>query len=379
MSYRRREIVLKSGKEAGGDIRPLSVLHFVFSLNVGGGSGHVYKLATDIGGAILVHVLGGHGTAETRFANLPHVHSYVAPKSKLFFRLIAAVNSTDIDVLHLHGRMAGLLGRLAVPFFRKRPKILYTVHGFGLESDSWLKRMLFLFFERTLRKVQDFTVFVSKSEQDLFRSYIPTLATARDRIVYNYVDAASYQSTPMSLAHAPPCRLVYIGRFAHQKGVDLLLNSLAAMSSTNWLLDLYGEGPQEREYGELATALGLGPKVRFCGVTDDSVTTMRDYDAVILPSRFEGLPYILIEAIVADRPIICTPARGIDEFIDDRNGYKAPEISSAGLATAIDEFLLDYEARPDAAHQRTRAARSLLERQFNKKLQLARLLELYRS
>lgn len=354
-------------------------MQFVFSLNVGGGSGHVYKLANDIDRAIVVHVMGGHGTAEARFASLPHVRSHVVPKSMLFFRLIEAVNSAGIDVLHLHGRMAGLLGRLAVPFFRKKPKLLYTVHGFGLESDGWLKRTLFLFFERALRGVQHFTIFVSQSERDLFRSYVKSPDPATDRVIYNYVDATGYEGAPVLPTPAALRRLVYIGRFAHQKGVDLLLESLAAMVSKDWTLDLYGEGPEERKYRELVSALGLGAMVRFCGVTNESIATMRNYDAVVLPSRFEGLPYILIEAIVANRPIVCTPARGIDEFIDDSNGYKAAEISAAGLAAVIENFLLDCASRSDAIKERIGAARRLLKSEFSKDKQLARLLELYGS
>ena len=133
-------------------------------------------------------------------------------------------------------------------------------------------------------------------------------------------------------------RLACIGRLdPAAKGQDLLLRVLA---NEPWLsrpirVSFYGEGPSEASLRRLAVHLGLGERVQFCGHLDDIEQIWSTHHALVLPSRYEGLPLVIVEAMLCGRPIITTDVAGHVEIVEDGvTGFiaEAPTVRHLQLA-----------------------------------------------
>lgn len=138
---------------------------------------------------------------------------------------------------------------------------------------------------------------------------------------------------------APEARsLVAIGRLVPEKGYDTLIEALARVDGA--ALTIVGEGPDRARLEALIAARGLGGRVMLPGYTADPRPWLDAARLAVLPSRFEGYPAVLIEALAAGRPIVatdCTPATA--ELIDARSGRVVPVDDVPAMAAAIETML----------------------------------------
>jgi glycosyltransferase involved in cell wall biosynthesis len=101
-------------------------------------------------------------------------------------------------------------------------------------------------------------------------------------------------------------------------------------------------------YGEMEGYLkseiekGLGNRVAFIGKLNEAFRYMPNFDALLLPSRFEGLPFTVLEAMLYRLPLIVTPCNGTGDLVSNANGYVAPSIDAGAFAIAIRKFINDY-------------------------------------
>jgi len=134
----------------------------------------------------------------------------------------------------------------------------------------------------------------------------------------------------MSAAPVPrtPGRLfVSAGRMVRQKGFDRLIRAWTQLPQDCSLV-LIGEGPDRREMEILAQQLGLADRVRFLGYVDNPWCWCSHADAVLLPSRFEGMPNIALEALACGTPVVATPQTGgLPEVAEDAQARYAIHIA----------------------------------------------------
>lgn len=358
----------------------MHILHFIYSLNIGGGSNHVRMLVDDLQHHSSHSVIGGSGNNSTGF-NRSKIKFFKAGK-KIFlpFLLVYFIKIHKPDVLHLHGRMSGIIGRLICKFIDiKGLKVVYTVHGFGFENDGPLKKLILKFFEKILASSSYFTIFVSDEERLLYESTICVSKKIKYKIIYNYSCVPANSPAVIQTKKESCVKLVYVGRFSRQKGVDILIRAFDFLSHTNFNIDLYGEGPDELILKEMSALSKFVDRIRFRGIGSNIQHLLTNYDAIIIPSRFEGLPYILIESISCGIPVICTPCRGINEFINFTNGYKSEFITPESLAKSIDNYLDDLNDDTCKVISKINSSQRLLLDKFNRVVQLEKLIEVYKS
>lgn len=132
------------------------------------------------------------------------------------------------------------------------------------------------------------------------------------------------------------CRIVAMGRLAHQKGFDVLIRAMAGVPGS-WQLDIWGDGGEGPKLRALSEGLGLQDKIRFCGSTMDPFGVLREADLFVLPSRHEGLPGVLIEALACQCQIVATDCpQGPREILQEgRFGELVPVDDVPALATAV--------------------------------------------
>jgi GalNAc-alpha-(1->4)-GalNAc-alpha-(1->3)-diNAcBac-PP-undecaprenol alpha-1,4-N-acetyl-D-galactosaminyltransferase len=139
------------------------------------------------------------------------------------------------------------------------------------------------------------------------------------------------------------------GRLAHQKGFDLLIRAFAAATARTPQLQLViaGEGPEGQQLRDLAAELGLAARVSFAGRVRNLSALMKAAVAFILPSRYEGFPNVLLEALAAGAPCVAADGPGATREIlaDGAYGLLVPPQDCRALAEAIDRISTDSELR----------------------------------
>ena len=136
-------------------------------------------------------------------------------------------------------------------------------------------------------------------------------------------------------------RLLFVGLMpaSHVKGFPHLLRALRRLEDqwSEWRLDVVGDGPARLEYEAAAAALGLADKITFHGIQPKAVVAglMRCADVFLLPSLWENLPCVLIEAVASGLPIVATRVGGIPEIVDESVGVLVPPGDAEALTNAI--------------------------------------------
>jgi glycogen(starch) synthase len=141
-------------------------------------------------------------------------------------------------------------------------------------------------------------------------------------------------------------RVVFVGRLASQKGVGTLVSAAALLEDPSAQVLLVGDGPKRKALERRARRIGVGDRVRFEGFVahERLPAAMAHADLLVLPSVYEELGTVLLEAMQAGLPIVASKTGGIPDVIEDGvNGMLVPPGEPEALARAIDRLLADRD------------------------------------
>ncbi len=261
------------------------------------------------------------------------------------------------DVLHGHGAKGAALVRLA-------PNIghavrAYTPHGGSLvynpgSASGGFYRVL----ERVLNSRTDLFLFESSYAADLFRAKIGN-PHAMVRVVRNGVSQGEFNPV---VVNPDATDLVCIGELRPVKAVDVLLEALAILKTSGRPVTatIVGEGPDEAKLKAKALELGLADEVRFVGF-QPARTAFAMGRMLVVPSRAESLPYVVLEAAAAALPIIATGVGGVPEIFGELAGQLIPADDVPALVAAIAQSLID----PGAANAIAQKIRARVRAEFS--------------
>ena len=171
---------------------------------------------------------------------------------------------------------------------------------------------------------------------------------------------------------------LFAGRLMPQKGVDDLIAALDLLQHVRPQLKtiIAGAGPLRSELEETAHAFQLDERVKFVGHRDDVPRLLAASDLVVLPSLYEGMPNIVLEAMRYKKPVVATAAPGTTEVvIDGVTGLLVPIKSFQELAKAIRKVIDE----PDLARKLGEAGRARVEAEFGVERMIERFAELYET
>lgn len=143
-------------------------------------------------------------------------------------------------------------------------------------------------------------------------------------------------------------RILSVGRVVHQKGLDTALAALAELRDLKWQWRIAGDGPQLLPLRQEARARGLESRVRFLGWqgTEALVAEYAQADLFLFPSRHEGMPNAVLEAMASSLPVVATRIAGNEELVEDgRTGILVRVEDAAGLREALRCLLTDEDRR----------------------------------
>jgi glycosyltransferase involved in cell wall biosynthesis len=293
---------------------------------------------------------------------LPMVRE-VSPGRDLAHLVALARHLEDLrpEIVHTHSSKGGALGRLASVATAIGARV-HTPHTFAFLFDAMFpawKRALFHDVETALAGHTSCTIAVSESEAaTIGRSGV--VDPARIRIVANGPDPGPWLSArPLSrseigVPEGEPLAAV-LGLLNVAKGQDLALEMLAMPGLQRLHLVLAGEGEMRAALRAQAERLGVAGRVRFLGFREDAPAIVAAADFTLLPSRWEGMPYIGLESMAAARPVVATPVDGArDMVVHGETGYLAREVTAEALADAVRSLLALAPAERRAMGERGR-------------------------
>jgi glycosyltransferase involved in cell wall biosynthesis len=253
------------------------------------------------------------------------------------------------DVIHGHGAKGGAYARLAGTEGAIR---VYTPHGGSLHY-RWTSPLGFFYLaaERALMRRADLFLFESAYGREAFQANVGR-PSALVRVVHNGVSKHDFDAVATA---AEVTDLVFIGELRALKGVDVLIEAIALLAREGCAVTatIIGSGPDRAAFERQAAKLGLRDAVRFVGAKP-ARTGFALGRLVVVPSRAESLPYIVLEAAAAGMPLIATNVGGIPEVFGSDACDLVPPGDPAALAHAIGQAIRDPGTGRFAA-QRLRA------------------------
>jgi glycosyltransferase involved in cell wall biosynthesis len=365
------------------DTDPLDITHLTTPASVGGLESVVATLAAGIrrrGHRVRVLAVTGVGESERcrSFAGLPDagvelVELRLPPRRYRaeWRRVTEELRRAASTVAHTHGYRADVVGLLAARAAR-RPTVS-TVHGY-VASD--LRGRVYEWVDRRALRRFDAVVAVSRPlVERLARAGVPA---PKLELVPNAPGAeqptASRDEARRVLGLDPSTPVVgWIGRLTPEKGPDVLVEA-AALLPGDVGISVLGEGPLKAGLLRRAESLGLGRRVRWHGIVESAGRLLAAFDVVVLSSRTEGTPMVLLEAMAAGVPIVATAVGGVPDVVSDREAVLVPPDDPRALAAAIASAL----DRRGGSASRVEAARTRLRSAYGVEAWLDRYEAIYR-
>jgi glycosyltransferase involved in cell wall biosynthesis len=226
-------------------------------------------------------------------------------------------------IVHTHSSKAGALGRWASLRTGVGLRV-HTPHTFAFLFDAMFsrpRRALFRGVERYLGARTAATIAVSEGEGQTIRSS-GVVPAERVHVVPNgvepgpWAEARPLERASLGLPERAPVALV-VGLLNPAKGQDLALRALCEPGCDELVLVLAGHGDDEPELRALADRLGVAHRVRFLGWRDDVPRLMATADLLCRPSRWEGMPYAVLEAMASGLPVVASRVDGARDLVLD--------------------------------------------------------------
>lgn len=240
------------------------------------------------------------------------------------------------DVVHAHGSKGGVYARLPALFDKNRRYITaYTPHGGSFNyKPGGIEHKVYMAIERLLESATDMFLFESAFIAGRFEAHIGHMPSTDHRIVLNGISDAEFEPIDHDQAEFD---LVYLGELRSAKGVDTLIEALALLKSrgTTPRILIVGSGPDEAELRRLTIYQGIADQCVFepPGPIRAALSRAR---VMVIPSRAESLPYVILEAAAAAQPLISTDVGGIGEIYGpDHRGRLIAANDAVVLADAI--------------------------------------------
>jgi len=366
--------------------QPLRILHAVRT-PVGGIFRHILDLANgqvDRGhqvGIIADSLTGGERAEAALTAIAPRlalgVHRLAIRREPfpsdvlVWAHIMRLIRRLKPDVLHGHGAKAGAFIRLKTG--SKGTIRVYTPHGGSLHYPlNTIKGALYSRLERALMNSTDLFLFESTFARD---TYQRTIGTPKGlvRCVFNGVTAEEFD--PVVKAD-DATDVVYVGEFRHIKGADLLIDAVARLHADGKpiTLTLAGDGEELAALKAQIQKLGLTEAVSFIG----HVKARHGFSkgsVLVVPSRGDSMPYVVIEAAAAGIPMVAANVGGIPEIFGSHTEALFAANIVGAMADAIEIALED----PEAAQARAKSLRERIFLHFSQKAMVEGVLAGYRE
>ncbi|HEY4202190.1 MAG TPA: glycosyltransferase family 4 protein [Devosiaceae bacterium] len=306
------------------------------------------------------------------------VHSFPMPRvlgwgdvsTPLNIRALA--DRLDISVLHGHGAKGGMSARLAR--IGSRRAALYTPHGGTLHFKAGsLSGKVFRLAERMLMPQTDALIFESEFAR---RAYVETICdpACPHPVIHNGLAEPEFVPSP---ADADAADFIFIGELRALKGVSFLIEAFTSLRRADGspaTLVIVGDGPDRAQFEQMMKDAGLSERVIFTGAQPARKMFSRGR-CVVVPSLAESLPYIVLEASAALKPVIATAVGGVGEIFGPTSAALIKPANTTALQQAMQTFL----DKPDEAARLAETRLQFIRQGFSVEVMTDAIEALYRQ
>jgi glycosyltransferase involved in cell wall biosynthesis len=339
-------------------MKKLRIMEMIDRPSLGGGQTALLLLAENLDRSRFEVIIssGGDGplAEEAGQKGIPYIPVPMGKRLRLrpILEIAAALKENEIDILHTHGGIAGIYGRSAARRART-PAVVHTLHGIHyLHYRNPFLCWMYVLLERRYSRSTDRLILVCQSDFRQARKH--RLAPDKKMTVILNGTDARMDATAEAIARLrnelgwPSGRPVVgtVARLHRQKGIfDLLRASPKILSACpEARIAVLGDGPEGRRLRREAFRLNLEDRLLFLGERKDAAPVMSLFDVFVLPSLWEGLPFVLVEAAALGKPIVATAVDGVPEMLEDgRTGLLVPPNDPPALAGAVIRLLRDKD------------------------------------
>jgi glycosyltransferase involved in cell wall biosynthesis len=287
------------------------------------------------------------------------------------------MKSRGISILHSVHVKSDVLGTIAAALAGVRHQVssleVYYIAPGG--PKAWIYKTAFRAFVGG--RIERFIALSPQSKREFLEqvSYDPQ----RVVVIPLGIDIGGQQLQPRT-PNGNPVVFGALGRFIPEKGFDLLIDAFRKVESRlpSAQLMIAGSGPQEASLRERAARCGLNGSVQFVGWAERVERFLEPVDVVVFPSRarFDGLPHVVLEAMLHSRPVVATDVGGVRSVVDDGlTGLLVKPNDPSALA----EAMMRAATQPAARLARASAAKARIVTEHSRELEASRLSALYRE
>ncbi len=295
---------------------------------------------------------------------------------KSIISVIVFVKKAKIDIIHCVDIKSSLVGGIASLFLRGI-KTITTVHGLPEFYPKIFRQIVYsislVIYYGLLRYIFDAKICVSNDLRTRITHIIGTKCTV---VIHNGIDIAPLKASSESSTTKATFTIGTVGRLEKVKGHNDLISAAQMILSErdDIVFDIIGDGPLEESLKKTVYNLGLSNKIRFLGFRPDARKLIDKFDIFVLPSLHEGIPYVLLEAMAAGKPVVCTCVGGVPEVVTHNlDGILVSPKDPIGLCNALKDLL----AKRDFMEMLGKNARDTIQKRFSSTLMSERTYSLY--
>jgi glycosyltransferase involved in cell wall biosynthesis len=298
-----------------------NILYICVRSDIGGGPKHLHDLSRTLmknyDNYMVIAAPQGHFFP--KFKDTAHKVIEIPFRSfslTSFKELLKVVREKDINIIHSHGRGAGIYSRLLSYF--TDAKIIHTFHG--IHRTQNLIGILKDMFDKVFSHRVNHYICVSADEEKQAERNLYLDQDAGSSVVLNGVDVSNFQTLPPVKIDKKGITFGYLCRFNYQKGLDLAIPSIAKgkdfFEKNNIKFLIQGDGEEFESIKKLVCDLNLSNIISLPGATTNPIEFFKQIDIYFSFARWEGFPISVVEAMAAGKPCLLSDVIGHQTFIE---------------------------------------------------------------
>lgn len=319
---------------------------------------------------------------------VPELERAISPKRDVqaYLALRDFFRAERPDIVHTHSSKTGILGRLAAKAAGV-PTIVHTVHGYAFPAESRAAiKAIFKFLERRAGRVTHRMIVLNDADAAIARDLLG-VPDRRLAVLPNGVDVDTYSPATPEARHALR-RSVFgiesldhvvvgmVGRLWVQKNPQCFVRAAIQVAAQRPRVSFFmiGDGEFRHELEAAIRASGQADRIRILGWRSDVPELLKALDLMVLPSRWEGMPLAVLEAMSSAVPVIASDIPGNHHLVEDgSDGRLFPPDDDQALASALIELIDDAALRARFSAQ----ARSKVLRRYTLSARMKQITAIY--